>query len=433
MLTYHISRCQNQSTPNDEVFLVGKGTKKDWNYPMCPGKLSNFEDNKAYNNMKTIKGWMAGVGMLMLSSCIGSKQKAVLNSMEMGDTLYLCVGSYAPEEQEGIKVFVFNQETGEATYVNGIKGISNPSYLTVSSEGNRIYAVGEDAGVSSTANALSFDRQTGKISFLNSQPTKGGAPCNIVLSPEEDFVLTANYMGGNISVFPLEENGMLKEGDTINFTGSGPDKERQSQPHLHCVQFTPDGRFLLANDLGTDRIHVFPVKENTASGVLKKEAAFDICLPPGCGPRHLCFAPNGKYAYLITELSGDVIALSYDEAGFDTIQHIKADTLSAQGSADIHLSPDGNYLYASNRLKGDGIAIFEVSSEDGTLDKVGYQSTGIHPRHFNITPNGKFLLVACRDTDEIQIYRRKQETGLLKDTGKRIEMSKPVCVQFLPY
>ena len=125
--------------------------------------------------------------------------------------------------------------------------------------------------------------------------------------------------------------------------------------------------------------------------------------------------------------------MSYDEAGFDTIQHIKADTLDARGSADIHLSPDGKFLYASNRLKGDGIAIFEVSSEDGTLDKVGYQPTGIHPRNFNITPNGKYLLVACRDTNEIQIYEREEESGLLKDTGKRIKMSKPVCVQFLPY
>ena len=125
--------------------------------------------------------------------------------------------------------------------------------------------------------------------------------------------------------------------------------------------------------------------------------------------------------------------MSYDEAGFDTIQHIKADTLDARGSADIHLSPDGKFLYASNRLKGDGIAIFEVSSEDGTLDKVGYQPTGIHPRNFNITPNGKYLLVACRDTNEIQIYEREEESGLLKDTGKRIKMPKPVCVQFLSY
>lgn len=376
---------------------------------------------------------MAGVGIMMLSACTGTNQKtATSEGMVYGDTLYICVGSYARAAEEGIKVYRFNQETGEVQYVSGIKGISNPSFLTVSSDGKRIYAVGEDNGESSTANALSFDKETGKLTLLNTQPTHGGAPCHITLSPDEDFVLTANYMGGNLSVFPLQVDGKLKEGDTIHFTGCGPDKERQSQPHLHCVRFTPDGRFLLANDLGTDRIHVFPVREKSGAGLLQKKEAFDIRLSAGCGPRHLCFAPNGKYAYLITELSGEVIALSYDEAGFDTIQHIKADTLGAKGSADIHLSPDGRFLYASNRLKGDGIAIFEVSSEDGTLDKVGYRLTGLHPRNFHITPNGKYLLVACHDTDEVQIYARDQETGLLEDTGRRIRMPKPVCIQFVP-
>ena len=136
--------------------------------------------------------------------------------------------------------------------------------------------------------------------------------------------------------------------------------------------------------------------------------------------------------YLITELSGEVIVLLNNGAEFHELQRIQSDTLKAKGSADIHLSPDGRFLYASNRLKGDGIAVFKVSEEDGTLTKVGYQSTGLHPRHFNLTPNGKFLLVACRDTDEIQIYKRDKLTGLLEDTGKRIKMPKPVCVQFIP-
>lgn len=165
---------------------------------------------------------------------------------------------------------------------------------------------------------------------------------------------------------------------------------------------------------------------------MNRAAAYDVQLAPGSGPRHTCFSPDGKHAYLITELSGDVIAISYDEMKLDTIQTIKADTLDAHGSADIHISPDGDFVYASNRLKGDGIAIFSVSSEDGTLKKVGYQPTGIHPRNFVITPNGKFLLVACRDTNEIQVFARDADTGLLKDTGEKIEMSKPVCLKFVP-
>lgn len=149
------------------------------------------------------------------------------------------------------------------------------------------------------------------------------------------------------------------------------------------------------------------------------------------GPRHLTFSPNGKFAYLITELSGKVIAFSYEDGKLEEIQSIAADTVGARGSADIHLSPDGKFLYASNRLQADGIAIFAVAA-DGTLTKVGYQPTGIHPRHFNITPNGKYLLAACRDSNIIQVYERDAETGLLKDAGKGIVVDKPVCAQFIP-
>ena len=220
--------------------------------------------------------------------------------------------------------------------------ISNPSFLTPSADGSRVYAVGEDEGVSSTANALSFDRAKGTLSLINSQPTNGGAPCNITLSSKEDYVLTANYMGGSITVFPLGNRGEILAGDTLTFTGSGPDKERQAQPHLHSVLFTPDNRLLLANDLGTDCIHVFPVNNKKNGNLLNRTESYDVRLAPGAGPRHTCFAPDGKHAYLITELSGDVIVLSYDEMKLDTIQTIKADTLAARGSADIHISPDGD-------------------------------------------------------------------------------------------
>lgn len=377
---------------------------------------------------KLMAGCMAGITLLM-GSCAGKAGQA---EKPADDSLYLLVGSYADSMQEGVKVYEFDQEKGDGTYLSGLKGISNPSFLTVSGNEERVYAVGEDSEEGSTANALSFDREAGRLKLLNSMFTGGGAPCNITLSPREDYVLTANYMGGSISVFPLDADGQLKESHVIRFEGKGPDPERQSQPHLHSVLFTPDSKWLLANDLGTDRIHVFPVKDSSkGEGLLDEAAAYDIQLRPGSGPRHTCFSPDGHYAYLITEISGDVVAMAYDGMRLDTLQYIKADTLSAQGSADIHVSPDGRYVYASNRLKGDGIAVFEVDTEDGTLNRVGYQPTGIHPRNFVITPNGGFLLVACRDTNEIQIFARDADTGMLTDTGKRIKTEKPVCLVFV--
>ena len=162
-----------------------------------------------------------------------------------------------------------------------------------------------------------------------------------------------------------------------------------------------------------------------------EKAGFDVNLEPASGPRHICFSKDGRFAYLINEISGKVTTLSYDGKCLTPIQYIEADTVNAQGSADIHLSPDGKFLYASNRLKADGIAIFSVNQETGLLTKAGYQLTGIHPRNFVMTPDGKYLLVACRDSNVVQIFSRDKETGLLVDTGKRIETSKPVCLKFI--
>lgn len=368
-------------------------------------------------------------GAAILTACTGKKQPA--SPATETDTLYMLVGSYGPADQEGIKVYKFNQETGKGQYVSGLKGISNPSYQTVSVDGKRVYSVGEDDGGTACANALTFDATTGILTLVNSQPTQGAAPCHIALSPEEDYVVTANYNGSNITLFPLDAEGRLKPGKNIGFDG---DKERQAQPHLHFVYFTPDNKYLLANDLGTDRIHRFPLnnrQKGSDTPLVDESSASDILLAPGSGPRHTEFSADGRFAYLITELSGEVMAFTYNGDSLTWMQTIQADTLDARGSADIHLSPDGRHLYASNRLKGDGLAIFQINGEGGTLTKIGYQPTGIHPRNFIITPNGKYVLVACRDTNEIQVFARDASTGLLTDTGQSIKTTKPVCLKFI--
>ena len=243
---------------------------------------------------------------MILGGCIPSpkKQTEAITVEENPNMMYMLVGSYATPEEEGIKVYNFDEQNGNSQYISGIKGISNPSFLIPSADGERIYAVGEDSGKSSTANAIKFDKEQKKLTLLNSQPTDGGAPCYITLSPSEKFVLTANYIGGSITVFPLDKDGKLKsETRLISFTGNSLDKERQTQPHLHCIEFTPDHKYLLASDLGTDQIHVFPVSENVTDGVshslLNESEEFNIKVESGSGPRHICFHPNQKFAYLI--------------------------------------------------------------------------------------------------------------------------------------
>ena len=326
--------------------------------------------------------------MLGLSMAACTPQKTV-NGGE--DELSMLIGTYTDGTSKGIYSFRFNQKTGTATPLDSVE-LSNPSYLTPSEDGKFIYAVSEMNDSTAAVNALAFDKQTGNLRLLNSERTLGAAPCYVSTNGKE--VLTANYSGGNMSVFRLRKDGTLSPAEALfKGTANGPDTIRQIVPHIHCALFSPDGKYIFATDFSADRILRFTL---SSEGNISRLPGETIDIAPDSGPRHLTFSPNGKFAYLINELSGKVIAFGYTDGKLEQIQSIAADSLQARGSADIHLSPDGKFLYASNRLEGDGIAIFAVDTVNGTLTRAGYQSTGIHPRHFNITPNGKYLLAACR-------------------------------------
>ena len=362
------------------------------------------------------------VTMALASLTVFVPQKA---SSQNDDELTMLVGTYTNGSSTGIYTYRFNETTGKSSILDSMT-VDNPSYLVLSKDEKHVYAVSELSDATARVNAYSFNKETGKLHFLNDQQTKGADPCYI--STNGQIVLTANYSGGSMSVFPINKDGSLAAADTL-FQGStgGPDLSRQNTPHVHCATFSPDGKYIFATDFSADRILHFTVsKQGTLSQLLGEKIMIDA----DSGPRHLTFSPNGKFAYLISELSGNITVFSYANGKLTKMQVIAADTLQARGSADIHLSGDGKFLYASNRLKGDGIAIFKVNEKTGTLSKVGYQLTGIHPRNFNITPNGKFLLVACRDSDIIQVFRRNTATGLLTDTKQNIVLSKPVCIQF---
>ena len=347
---------------------------------------------------------------------------------EKGQDAELCmlVGTYTAQSSQGIYTFRSNQETGQSVMLDSF-AMENPSYLTPSADGRYVYAVSEMEDSTASVMALQLDKNSGKLEQLGVQPTLGGSPCYVATNGR--CVLTANYSGGTMSVFPLRADGQLERIDSL-FQGAatGPDADRQREAHVHCACFSPDGNYIFATDFSADRIQRFTVHPDEAR---PQALAETVEVAPGSGPRHLTFSPNGHQAYLINELSGKVVVFDYLNGQLYQKQVITADTLYARGSADIHLSPDGRYLYASNRLKGDGLAIFAVHPEDGTLAKVGYQPTGIHPRNFSITPNGRYLLVACRDSYMIQVFLRNEETGLLTPTRQDIHLSQPVCIQFV--
>lgn len=345
------------------------------------------------------------------------------------DSLLMLVGSYADPSTEGISLYEFNQADGSSRRIGGLSGISNPSFLTISPDGSRIYSVGEDEGNTSTVNTIAFDRDSLAMTLVASDTTGGGAPCHVTLSPDGSHVLTANYMGGSLTVYRLGDDGKPLPGpQLIRFTGTGADPERQNQPHAHFATFTPDGKRLLVTDLGTDRIHIFPV--TGGDSLIDTSAMTELLLQPGAGPRHIDYHPSLPVAYLIDEIDGQINVIDLDSTA--VTQRVSADTVGAKGSADIHITPDGRYLYASNRLKADGLAIFKVDPDNGQLQRVGYQLTGKHPRNFAITPNGRYVLVASRDNNAIEVYRLNDANGMLTPLKSlSISTPKPVCIKFI--
>lgn len=341
---------------------------------------------------------------------------------------FLVIGSYSTADKEGVFVYELNTETGKTAYVSSLSGLANPSYLAISDDEQFVYAVSE-SGENSSAAALAFDKQTGNLILLNRQPTQSPDPCFVLTDTDRNFVVTANYSGGSLSVFPVDDDGSLKP--MSQFFGFYPES------HLHTAIASPDKRFIFATDLGKDRIYAFDVKADADGDgkVLTPRETGVVSVHPGAGPRHIAFHPNSKYAYCINELDGTISCFSYSAGQLSEFQQIASDTVEhkgTKGSADIHIGTDGKFLYASNRLKNDGIAIFRVDEETGRLTPVGYQQTGIHPRNFIITPNGRFLLAANQNSNTIQVFSIDPATGLLTDTKQDITaVQKPVCLKLI--
>lgn len=348
--------------------------------------------------------------------------------------LIMYIGTYTEDSNSnGIYTYRFNQENGTFELLSSATA-GNPSFVTLSPDGKRLYAVSEYND--GRQGAYSFDVSEDKVQLSNPiflptapkdvLPRAGADPCHIV--SDGKYVITANYTGGDISVFSLDAAGRLQpEVQNIAFVGNTPERVA----HIHCIIPTPDKKYILATDLGNDRVYRFRYNKKArknAEVLTAQRVAYEVS--DGQGPRHLTFSKDGRFTYLINELGGECVVLSYRKGKLKEIQRIMADEGGGRGSADIHISPDGRFLYTSHRLKKDGIAIFAIDPEKGTLSKIGYQHTGIHPRNFAITPNGKYLLVACRDDNKIQVFERNEATGELTETAQAIEVDRPTCIVF---
>ncbi len=357
-----------------------------------------------------------------------------LTSMMMaGKTQFLIVGTYTSGSSHGIYVYDFDSVNGKAKLVDSIAA-SNPSFLAIAPNNKYIYAVNENGKSKGggKVSSFSFDAASGKLKAINQQPAMGDDPCYIVVDQTGKWVIVGNYSSGNVAVLPiLEDHGLGEAVTVIQHTGKGANPKRQEAPHVHATVLSGDNKYLFVPDLGTDKVEIYNFDEKTGS----LKARGTMKLPGASGPRHFEFHPSGNWAYLIQELSGMVTAFEYKAGKLTSKQSISLLPPEYEGeatSADIHVSLDGRFLYATNRKSSNTITIFKINEQTGDLSLVNYQSTlGTTPRNFNFDPSGNYLLVANQDSDEIVIFKIDKNTGLLKDSGNRITVSKPVNIKWV--
>jgi len=351
---------------------------------------------------------------------------------------YLFVGTYtegaSAAGSKGIYVYTFDAATGDCKPVS-TTATTNPSYLAVAPGGKFVYAVGETHGANpGSVSAFSFDKKSGKLSFIDKQESGGADPCYVTVDVTRKWAMVANYSGGSLSALPIAADGSLQPAaQTFQHTGNGANKGRQEKAHVHSTILSPDDKYLLVCDLGTDKLSLLRFNPGSARQPLTPAADSVVSVQPGVGPRHSAFHPTKPYAYVIGELTGTVDAFHFSGGKLTPIQHVSSlpDGFKGDiGSADIHVSPNGKFLYASNRGDANSIVIYAIDQNTGKLTVKGFQSTmGKTPRNFMIDPTGHWLLAANQNGKNVVIFRIDPQTGMLTPTGKQLEIPAPVCLK----
>jgi 6-phosphogluconolactonase len=338
-------------------------------------------------------------------------------------------GKTGKHRKEGIYLYSRNQETGQLTLVGGQVSKEDPTFLRMHPNKKFLYAVVElvEGGVSSFA----VNSADGSLTLLNSQPTGAIHPCHLNYDPSGKFVLVSNYTSGRLAIFPILADGTLAAmSDFVDHLGSGPRKQ-QERAHAHSMAFDPSGKFLLAADLGLDRIFVYHL--DPISGKLSLHALGGATMTPGAGPRHFVFHANGKILYSANELDSSVTVCTWDDqkgilAPVQTVPTLPADFSGFNGVADIHLHPSGKVLYVSNRGHN-SLAVFTVLA-DGSLAPVGHVSCGGNwPRNFAVDPSGRWLYVANQRSSNLATYKLNPENGWPELIDNTIEVSNPNCIE----
>jgi 6-phosphogluconolactonase len=372
-----------------------------------------------------------------------------------GGNMLAYVGSYTSAVDgsgngEGIFLLEANPRTGELSQLRLAAKTPNPSWIGIHPSKRYLYAINEVTnfnGSSGSVSAFSVDREGGQLTLLNSVSSEGPGPAHMSIDASGKFVFVANYLGGSIAVLPILPGGLLGSAvDTHRDAASvgsrhGSDAPHGSfaisghdTPHAHMIEPDAGNRFVLATDLGQDRIYVY--RFDSASGKLAPlEGTPFTSLPSGDGPRHFVFHPNGLWLYSLQEESSTIAFFHYDPGrgtltAQKTISALPPGFAGTSFASEIQLSADGRFLYAANRLH-DSIAICSIAA-DGSPAWIGEVSTmGDYPRYFQFDPAGNFLYVCNQRSDNITAFKVNRDSGMLTFTGQYTAVGSPAMIAFL--
>lgn len=351
--------------------------------------------------------------------------------------LWLFVGAYTSGKNKGISTLRFDPETGVLSDLNLAIETPNPTFLTLHTNRRLLFAVNEvgsfEGRRAGSVTAFALDRATGRLSLINQVSTGGPGPCHVSLDRTGRMVMIANYGGGSVASYKLLPGGNLSEAISFHqHEGTGPVTGRQQGPHAHCIYPSPQNKFAVACDLGTDHVHIYSLDPAAAT----LTPASRVKVADGAGPRHFAWHPKGRFGYVINELSNTVTACRWDESSgklepFATMSTLPPGFTGQNSTAEVVVHPNGKWLYGSNRGK-DEIVFAALDAQGKPEFQQSIPVQGQIPRNFVLDPSGRWLLAANQKTDNIIVFRIDQASGRLESTGHGMTIGAPVCLRFLP-
>ncbi len=381
---------------------------------------------------------IAAMKKLLLTTLVLSAMFAQSRSGNAEEKLAFYVGTATNEDSGGIFQSQIDLKTGVVDQPTLAAAASRTTFIWLHPSANVLYSVAEVRGETGeklpAIAAWKINAADGKLTKINHQPAEGAGPCFVTVRGDGKYAAVANYGSGSIAIYPLREDGSIEPASgKVQHEGSGPVTARQAGPHAHSVRFDPSGKRLLAADLGTDDVFIFDIQPD---GSLKPAEVPALKNPPGAGPRHFVFSPDDRFVLSLGELSGTISIFPYDAlspAALSTVSTVATDLPedANRWCAEILFHPSLPVVYCSNRGPQE-IAVFDFEAKSGALTRRGAVACGGKtPRNFRLTPDGRFLLVANQDSDNIAVFKVDPKTGDLTLTDQQISVPKPMSIKFV--